>query len=106
MSILNNPIRYAVAVALAGTVAGGANALSISSYAGNAATNVNVYISGSTALDGTLTNAAIQTAAGQIGLCQSGTTDIYLIGTAQKLIYCSATGAPASPQERRWRFSR
>jgi hypothetical protein len=93
MSILNNPIRYAVAVALAGTAAGGANALSISSYAGNAGTNVNVYISGSTALDGTLTNAAIQTAAGQIGLCQSGTTDIYLIGTAQKLIYCSATSA-------------
>jgi hypothetical protein len=93
MSILNNPIRYAVAVALAGTVASAANALSISTYAGNAGSNVNVHISGSTALDGTLTNAAIQTAAGQIGLCQSGTTDIYLIGTSQKLIYCSASSA-------------
>jgi hypothetical protein len=93
MSILNNSVRYAVAVALAGTAAGGANALSISTYSTNAASNVNVYISGSTALDGTLTNAAIQTAAGQIGMCQSGSTDIYLIGTSQKLIYCSATTA-------------
>ncbi|HEY4446280.1 MAG TPA: hypothetical protein VGN30_18505 [Steroidobacteraceae bacterium] len=93
MSILKDPIRYAVAVALAGTAASGANALSISTYAAHASTNVNVYVSGSTALDGTLTNAAIQTAAGQIGLCQSGTTDIYLIGTSQKLIYCSATTA-------------
>ena len=94
MSIVNTSIRYAVAVALAGTAASAANALSISTYAGNATTNVNVYISGSTALDGTLTNAAIQTAAGQIGMCVSGTTDIYLIGTAQKLIYC--TGSTAS----------
>jgi hypothetical protein len=94
MSIVNNSIRCAVAVALAGTAASAANALSISTYAGNAATNVNVYISGSTALDGTLTNAAIQTAAGQIGMCVSGTTDIYLIGTSQKLIYC--TGSTAS----------
>jgi hypothetical protein len=94
MSILNNSIRYAVAAALAGTAASAANALSISTYAGNAANNVNVYISGSTALDGTLTNAAIQTASGQLGMCVSGTTDIYLIGTSQKLIYC--TGSTAS----------
>jgi len=93
MSILKNSVRYAVAVALAGTAASAANALSISTYAANASTNVNVYISGSTALDGTLTNAAIQTASGQPGMCQSGTTDIYLIGTVQKLIYCSATAA-------------
>jgi hypothetical protein len=100
MSIVNTSIRYAVAVALAGTAASAANALSISTYAGNAATNVNVYISGSTALDSTLTNAAIQTAAGQVGMCVSGTTDIYLIGTSQKLIYCtgsSASGVSGSP---------
>ena len=93
MSILNNPIRYAVAAAIAGTAATSANAISISNYHANASSNVNVYISGSTALDGTLTNAAIQTAAGQTGLCQSGSTDIYLIGTSNKLIYCSATAA-------------
>lgn len=93
MSILNNSIRYAVAVALATTAAGAADALSISTYAGNAGTNVNVFISGSTALDGTLNNTAIQTAAGQTGLCQSGTTDIYLIGSTNRLIYCSASAS-------------
>jgi hypothetical protein len=93
MSILENTVRYAVAAAIAAGAAGSANALDISAYAGNAGTNVNVYISGSTALDGTLTNAAIQVAAGQPGMCQSGTTDIYLIGSSNKLIYCSATTA-------------
>ncbi len=93
MSMLNNPLRYAIASAIAAGAATSANAISISSYAANSASNVNVYISGSTALDNTLTNAAIQTASGQIGLCQSGTTDIYLIGSVEKLIYCSATTA-------------
>jgi hypothetical protein len=93
MSILKNTVRCAVAAAIATGAASTASALSISSYATNAASNVNVYISGSTALDGTLTNAAIQNAAGQQGMCQSGTTDIYLIGTAQKLVYCSASAA-------------
>jgi ABC-type phosphate transport system substrate-binding protein len=93
MSMFNNTVRYAVAAAIAGTAAGSANALDISTYHANATTNVNVYISGSTALDGTLTNAAIQVNATQPGMCQSGTTDIYLIGSVEKLIYCSATAA-------------
>lgn len=91
MSIVRTSVRCAVAVAIAGAAANSANALSISGYPFSG--SVSVYISGSTALDNTLTNAAIQTAAGQTGLCQSGTTDIYLIGTTQKLIICSATAA-------------
>src|SRR5271165_4519477 len=91
MSMFNTTVRCAVAAAIAGSVAGPASALSISNYHTNASSNVNVYISGSTALDSTLTNAAIQVNATQPGMCQSGSTDIYLISSSQKLIYCSAT---------------
>jgi hypothetical protein len=97
MSMLNNTLRLAVAAAIAGAAAGPANAISISQYHANASNNVNVYISGSTALDGTLTNAAIQANATQPGMCQSGSTDIYLIGAVQKLIYCSATASSGLP---------
>ncbi len=91
MSMTNTTVRIAVAAAIAAGSVGTANAISISNYATN--TNVNVYISGSTALDGTLNNAAYQIATGQPGMCQNGSTDIYLIGTSNKLIYCSATTA-------------
>jgi hypothetical protein len=87
---MNNSLRYAVTVALAGAAVGSAHATDISTYTSNAANNVNVFVSGSTALDNTMTNAAIQQAAGQQGLCIPGTADIYLIGTSQKLIYCQA----------------
>src|SRR5579871_1452139 len=87
---MNNSLRYAVTVALAGAAVGSAHATSINNYSANSANNVNVYISGSTALDNTLNNAAIQQASGQQGLCVAGTADIYLIGTSQKLIYCQA----------------
>jgi hypothetical protein len=93
MSMFKTTVRYAVATAIAAAAAGPAGAISIGSYHTNASTNTNVYISGSTALDGTLTNAAIQNNATQPGMCQSGSTDIYLIGAVQKLIYCSATAS-------------
>jgi hypothetical protein len=87
-----SPIRIAVATALAGAAATSASALDISAYAGNAATNVNVYISGSTAVDPTLLNTEIAIA-GPGGLCQAGTIDVYQIGggPTYRLTYCTAT---------------
>ena len=78
MSILRTAIRCAIAAATAGAAANSASALDISTY--NSSTATNVYLSGSTALDNTLVNAAIETA-GPGGLCTAGTTDIYYIGT-------------------------
>ncbi|HEY6922046.1 MAG TPA: hypothetical protein VI653_01160, partial [Steroidobacteraceae bacterium] len=83
-------VRYAVATAIAAAAATSANALDISSYAGNAATNVNVFIGGSTAVDNTLLNTEIATAAPG-GLCAANTIDVYQIGApSQRLTYCSA----------------
>lgn len=94
MLTVKNAVRFALAAAAAGAAANSAMALDVSTYAANAASNVNVFVSGSTALDNTLVNAAIETA-GPGGLCQSGTTDIYYIGTTssytQRMIYCSAS---------------
>jgi len=85
-----SPIRIVVAAAIAGSAAMSANALDISTYAGNAATNINVYISGSTAVDSTLLNTEI-VAVSPGGLCAANTIDVYQIGSpSQRLTYCSA----------------
>lgn len=92
MSLPNNTVRMAVATAMATFAASGAHALDISTY--NASTAVNVYVSGSTAVDNTLVNTAIETDAPG-GLCQAGTIDIYYIGTtssySNRMIFCSAS---------------
>ena len=87
-----SPIRIAVATALAGAAATSATALDISAYAGNAATNVNVFLSGSTAVDNTLLNTEIAIT-GPGGICRAGTIDVYQIGSGPtyRLTYCSAT---------------
>ena len=59
MSILKTAIRCAIATAAAGAAVNSASALDISAYD---ASVVNVKISGSTALDNTLVNTAIETA--------------------------------------------
>lgn len=84
-------IRTAVAAALAGAMATGAHALDISSYSTNSSTNVNVYLSGSTAVDPTLLNTEIAIG-GPGGVCQAGSIDVYQIGSAPtyRLTYCSA----------------
>ena len=65
------------------------------------ASTVNVYLSGSTAVDSTLVNAAIATVAPG-GLCQAGTVDVYYIGTASsysnRMIFCS----PRAPYLEHW----
>lgn len=97
MSAMKAAVRYAVAVAVAGAAANSASALDVSGYP--YANQVTVYLSGSTALDNTLTNAAIQDNATQPGLCVSGTTTIYLITSStntQKLILCTASSAAGS----------
>ena len=83
-------VRYAVATVIAAAAATSANALDISTYAGNAGTNINVFISGSTAVDNTLLNTEIATASPG-GLCAANTIDVYQIGApSQRLTYCSA----------------
>lgn len=103
MSTVKYAVRSAIAAAIAGAAAQGANALDISTYSSNSSTNVNVYISGSTAVDGTIQNAMIETA-GPGGLCQAGTLDIYYIGSTgtytNRLFYCtgsSSSGASGLP---------
>jgi hypothetical protein len=83
-------VRYAVATAIAAAAATSANALDISTYAGNASTDINVFIGGSTAIDNTLLNTEIAvTTPG--GLCAANTIDVYQIGApSQRLTYCSA----------------
>jgi len=92
MSLIRTAVRCAIAAAAAGAAANGASALDISTY--NASTAVNVYLSGSTAVDNTITNAAIETAAPG-GLCTAGTVDIYYIGTTgsytNRLIFCTGS---------------
>jgi hypothetical protein len=85
-------IRTAVATALAGAMATAAHAIDISKYSTNSATNVNVYVSGSTAVDPTLLNTEIAIA-GPGGICQPGSIDVYQIGggPTYRLTYCSAT---------------
>lgn len=101
MSILRTAIRCAIAAAAAGAAANSASALDVSTY--NAATAVNVYLSGSTAVDNTLLNASIETASPG-GLCTAGTIDVYFIGTTggytNRMIFCtgsSSSGASGSP---------
>ncbi len=101
MSIVTKSIRYAVATAIAAAACTTANALPISQYATSA--NVNVYLSGSTAIDNTLLNEATEVAAPG-GVCQAGTLDVYYVGTvgsySNRLFYCtgSATsGAVGQP---------
>jgi ABC-type phosphate transport system substrate-binding protein len=92
MITVKQAVRCAIAVAIAGTAAQAASALDISAYDSSV---TNVYISGSTALDNTIVNSAIELA-GPGGLCQSGTVDIYYIGTtssySNRMIFCSASG--------------
>jgi hypothetical protein len=95
MSLVKHAVRCAIAAGAAAVVANTASALDISAY--NAATVVNVYLSGSTAVDNTLVNSLIETATPK-GLCQPGTLDIYYVGTTgsytNRLMFCAA----ASPQ--------
>jgi hypothetical protein len=92
MSFLKQSIRAALALSITGLAAQSASALDISAY--NASV-VNVYLSGSTAVDGTLLNTAIATVSPG-GLCAAGTVDVYYIGTASsysnRMIFCSASG--------------
>ncbi|MDE2306030.1 MAG: hypothetical protein KGL34_10745 [Gammaproteobacteria bacterium] len=95
MNSLKKCISYALAAAAAAGVYTNANALPISNYASNASTNVNVYLSGSTAIDNTLLNETIETTAPG-GICQAGTLDVYYIGTSatsytNRMFYCSAS---------------
>ena len=96
MSILKHSIRTALGLSVAVAAAQSASALDISLY--NAST-VNVYLSGSTAVDGTLLNTAIATASPG-GLCASGTVDVYYIGTASsytnRMIFCSSSSTVTS----------
>lgn len=101
MSLITKSIRYAIATAAAAAACTTANALPISQYATSA--NVNVYLSGSTAIDNTLLNEATVLAAPG-GVCQGGTLDVYYVGTvgsySNRLFYCTgsatsgATGQP------------
>ena len=86
---MNMILRTAVATAIAAASATAVQALDVTTYAGN--TNVNVFISGSTAVDTTLLNTAVLGVAPG-GLCQAGTIDVYSIGgPTNRLIYCSAS---------------
>lgn len=95
MSILRTAIRCAIAAGAVGAAANSASALDVSTY--NAATAVNVYLSGSTAVDNTILNAALETASPG-GMCNTGTIDVYFIGSTggytNRMIFC--TGSPTS----------
>lgn len=94
----NTLVSCAVATAIA-AAAGAAHATSITSYAANAANNVNVYISGSTAITNTL-NSVIQNST--LAICQPGTVTEYqdknlvigptgsIGGAAEEIWYCQA----------------
>jgi ABC-type phosphate transport system substrate-binding protein len=94
MLTVKNAVRLALAAAAVGAAANSASALDISAY--NPSTATNVYISGSTALDNTLVNAAIETA-GPGGLCAAGSADIYYVGTTssytQRMVFCTASSS-------------
>jgi hypothetical protein len=100
MSLLRTAVRCAIAAAAAGA-ASSAFALDISNYDSSV---VNVKISGSTALDNTIVNSAIETAApggmcnvsGVAGSGGTNTVDIYFVGTTasftNRVIFCNASG--------------
>ncbi len=96
MSILKQSIRSALALSVTALAAQSASALDISSYDSS---TVNVYLSGSTAVDSTILNTAIATVA-PLGLCQAGTVDVYYIGTASsysnRMIFCSSSSGVTS----------
>lgn len=96
MSILKHSIRTVLGLSVAVAAVQSASALDISTY--NASV-VNVYLSGSTAVDGTILNTAIATASPG-GLCAAGTVDVYYIGTASsysnRMIFCSASSTVTS----------
>lgn len=99
----NSLVRYAVAAVMSAAAAGAAHATSLSSYQANqnAGLNVNVYISGSTAVDNTIASE-LGTAA--LNICQSGTLTSYTaankvldangnpIGGAKEYIYYCQAG--------------
>jgi hypothetical protein len=99
----NSLVRYAVAAAMTAAAASAAHATSLSSYAANqqAGLNVNVYISGSTAVDNTIASE-LQTAS--LNICQNGTVTTYtdsnkvldgsgnVIGGAKEYIYYCQAG--------------
>jgi ABC-type phosphate transport system substrate-binding protein len=96
MSILSKSIRSALALSVAGLAVQSASALDISAYD---ASTVKVYLSGSTAVDGTILNSALALVSPG-GLCQSGTVDVYYIGTASsysnRMIFCSSSSTVTS----------
>jgi hypothetical protein len=95
----SNLVRVAVSTAIAASALGAATrtalATDVSVYNTAPSTFTNIYLSGSTAIDGTLLNAAIETA-GPGGVCLPGTVDVYYIGSnssyTNRLILCSASG--------------
>lgn len=91
MSLLKHSIRAALALSVAAAGAQSASALDVSTYNANA---VNVYLSGSTAVDNSILSVAAALNA-PFGVCQSGTIDVYFIGTSSsysnRMIFCSAS---------------
>jgi hypothetical protein len=91
-------IKHAVRLALAAGVAAGAaqtaSAVDISAYA----PVVTIYLSGSTAVDNTIANALLETAAPG-GICAANSLDIYYIGTASsytnRLFLCTGAAGTA-----------
>jgi hypothetical protein len=96
MSILKQSIRAVLALSVAAAGVQSASALDISAYNSSV---VNVHLSGSTAVDGTILNSLIATVSPG-GLCAAGTVDVYYIGTASsytnRMIFCSASGSVTS----------
>jgi len=95
----NTLVRCAVAAALTGVAATAAHATNITAYSSNSSKNVNVYISGSTAVDNTLKSIIT----GSLGICQSGTVNTYtdntnvlnasggaIGGASETIYYCQA----------------
>lgn len=87
MSILTQSIRSVLALSVVAAATQSASALDISLYD---ASTVNVYLSGSTAVDNSLVNVAIATVAPG-GLCQANTIDEYIIPSTNRMIFCSAS---------------
>jgi len=98
----NTLVSCAVAAALAGVAATAAHATNITSYSANAAHNVNVFVSGSTAVDNTLKSILT----GSLGVCAPGTATVYedntnvlnstggaIGGAIEWLYYCQAGSA-------------
>ncbi len=95
MSMMQTTVRLAVATAIAAAAAQSASANDISTYvASGSNATINVYLSGSTAVDNTLLNAAIETAAPG-GMCAPGTVDVYYVGTnssySNRMILCTGS---------------